>query len=46
MSETSRAIVFDDDGQRLELRRYPLPKLAEGVVAQRLSVAQVGGKWR
>ena len=42
-SETSRAMVFDEATERLELRRYPLPQLAEGEVLVRITCCTLCG---
>ncbi len=43
MAETSRAMVFDEVARRLELRRYPLPQLAEGEVLVRITCCTLCG---
>ena len=43
MAETSRAMVFHEAGRPLELRTYPLPRLAEGEVLVRITCCTLCG---
>jgi alcohol dehydrogenase len=43
MVETSRAMVFCESGRPLELRRYPLPRLADGEVLVRVTCCTLCG---
>jgi len=43
MTETSRAMVFHEAGRPLELKRYPLPRLAEGEVLVRITCCTLCG---
>ncbi len=43
MAETSRAMVFNEPGRPLALRRYGLPQLAEGEVLVRITCCTLCG---
>ena len=43
MAETSRAMVFHEAGRPLELREFPLPRLAEGEVLVRVTCCTLCG---
>jgi alcohol dehydrogenase len=43
MADTSRAMLFHEPGRPLELRRYPLPRLARGEVLVRVTCCTLCG---